>query len=117
MLIRLVIIFREAFAGIDSSIVNLEPSVTQLDSCDLLWVSDSESSSYPNLLEALAQQPVLTVSDIPRFAQRGGILNLRLINSRVRFVVNAQVSEQAGLHISHKLLRLAEIVETERSTR
>jgi hypothetical protein len=51
--------------------------------------------------------PVLTVSDVRGFANLGGIIEFRIIANKVRFDINVNAAESAGLIISSKLLSLA----------
>ena len=53
---------------------------------------------------------VLTVSDIDRFARRGGVIGLVLEGDRIRFEVNLKAAERAQLRLSSDLLKLASIV-------
>lgn len=80
--------------------------------CHILFISDSESTSASALLRALAGRPILTVADMPRFLRTGGIVQFRT-DSRVRLSINAAAAREAGLTISSKLLRVAEVEGTE----
>jgi len=91
----------------------LDDPAQSVDACDLVYISPSEQRDYQQLLQSVADQPVLTVSDIPRFANNGGMINLALINRRVRFFINQQEIERSGMRVSYKLLRLADIVRTD----
>jgi len=78
-------------------------------SCQILFISASDLSQ-PRLKEILAeldQRSVLTVSDSPEFAQRGGMVQFVLDGNRVRFEVNLAAAERARLSLSSQLLRLA----------
>lgn len=75
--------------------------------CQVLFISESENSRLNKLLDALAGHPVLTVSDMDNFAARGGMIALLLHNNRIRFKINLQSAQQAGLQLSSKLLSLA----------
>ena len=76
----------------------------------ILFVSPSEETRLPRILETLAGTPVLTVSDIDRFAERGGQVGFRMEDRKVRFDINLASTESAGLRISAQLLKLARIV-------
>lgn len=60
-----------------------------------------------------AGRPVLTVSDAPQFAARGGMIQLFTENHRLRFAINVANANQAGLRISSDLLKLAASVQRE----
>ena len=53
------------------------------------------------------ERGLLTVGESPSFLQRGGAINLTEVDGRIRFAVNRNVIEQAGLVVSSRLLRLA----------
>ncbi len=78
--------------------------------CQILFISDSEKRALPVILGGLKQQSVLTVSDLPRFAQAGGIVNFVDQEGKVRFEINLDAAQQARLKISSQLLKLAKIV-------
>jgi hypothetical protein len=78
--------------------------------CRILFVSASEEARLPIILPAAAKAAVLTVSDIPRFTDRGGMIEFVPQDRKVRFRVNAASVEQAGLTLSSELLRVATAV-------
>jgi len=54
---------------------------------------------------------VLTVGEIPDFADYGGIINLYRSGDKFRFEVNLKAARRANLIISSSMLRLARIIE------
>jgi hypothetical protein len=78
-----------------------------VDSCRILFISSSEESHLKEDLAALDKTRVLTVSDIPRFSERGGMIGFILEGNRVRFDVNLDSAHGAGLTLSSELLRVA----------
>ena len=95
------------------SLRRLEPAQLDSAACDVAYFSVSQQRNYVELVRAVGSAPVLTISDIPRFAASGGMINLDLVNRRVRFRINQREIEAAGLSVSYKLLQLADLVETE----
>jgi hypothetical protein len=81
-----------------------------LTSCQLVYVTRPLAGELDTLLPRLHAQRMLTVSDIPDFAARGGILGLKIVDNHVRFEANALAAKGAGLRLSAQLLRLADIV-------
>lgn len=79
--------------------------------CDLVFVSRSESENLEGILATLADVPVLTVSDAPQFAARGGIVELQPRGSRIGFTINVAAFRRAGLAISSQLLELATLID------
>jgi hypothetical protein len=76
----------------------------------ILFVSRSEEGRLGAILAALRGTHVLTVSDIPDFAERGGMIGFRLEERRVRFDINPAPAAESKLRISSQLLKLARIV-------
>lgn len=72
-------------------------------SCDVVYVAPGDL----RLLQEVADLPVLTIGDQPNFCQRGGIINLRVIDGRVRFEIDLSRARRAGLKMDSQLLRLA----------
>jgi len=79
-------------------------------SCRILFVSRSERGNLDATLSALAHRPTLTVADMEGFPQRGGMINLKLEDERIRLEVNPDNAARAGLKIRSELLRLADVV-------
>lgn len=81
-----------------------------LRSCHVLFISSSEWTSAPRIFKALEGAGVLTVGDTNHFAEKGGVIELFLVNKQVRLVINSAAASRGGLRISSKLLALAQIV-------
>ena len=71
--------------------------------CDVVYVAPGDLS----LLDTIGNLPILTVGDEPNFCQRGGIINLLVIDGRVRFEIDLSRARRSGLKIDSQLLRLA----------
>lgn len=78
--------------------------------CDVIFTP--RTSNIPAYLQGAAGMPILTVGETPRFIEQGGIVNFFLENGKVRFEINRNAAERAGLRISSRLLQLAKIVDT-----
>jgi hypothetical protein len=79
----------------------------KLAGCHVVFIDPSENDRTPQVLSSLRGEPVLTVGDNRGFLDRGGIINFVLEGTKVRFEINQEAAERAGLKISSKLLRLA----------
>lgn len=79
----------------------------EIDGCRILFISSSESERLPGILGSLDKANVLTVSDMPQFSQRGGMIQFVLDGKRVRFEVNLTNAQGAGLNLSSELLKVA----------
>jgi hypothetical protein len=75
--------------------------------CRVLFISSSEDAQLQEVLATLEKTSVLTVSDIPQFAKRGGMIQFVEDANKVRFEVNLTVAERAGLTLSSQLLKVA----------
>ncbi len=84
--------------------------VAELGNCDVIYLAGSEQQRLERHLERLRGQPVLTVSDLPGFAGRGGMIELFTESNRVRFAIDVRAMRAAGLTPSSKLLALARLV-------
>jgi hypothetical protein len=75
--------------------------------CRVLYISASEDSRLKEVLAEVDKAGVLTVSDIPQFSQRGGMIQFVLAGNKVRFEVNLTNAQTAGLTLSSDLLKVA----------
>jgi hypothetical protein len=91
------------------------PSAENAGECHILFISRSEQSKLGALLEPLKSLPILTVSEVDRFAQQGGVIRFILVNETVRLEINPGAAEKAGLKIKSNLLSLARIVTTDKA--
>lgn len=77
--------------------------------CNALYIEAAMASS-----PSPANEPaVLTISDAADFVANGGMIQLFTENHRLRFLINVDSAEQAGLRISSDLLKLAAGVQRE----
>ena len=58
----------------------------------------------------IADQPVLSISEVPGFVAAGGIIELYREKKRTRFQINLGVARKLNLEISSKLLRMAKVI-------
>ena len=86
------------------------PGFITTDMTDVL--NDKIKEMVKQIIALLQGAAVLTVSDAPRFAERGGMLGLVVREGRLAFDANAEAIRQTRLKVSSKVLRLARIVET-----
>jgi len=96
--------------GRDFEIKHLKWGMDMRD-CDILFIGSSESAHVDEILHSVRGLPVLTIGEMPGFAQRGGIINFILEDNKVRFEVNVDAAKQANINISSRLLSLAKIVQ------
>ena len=75
--------------------------------CHIAYVAGSPAQPAAAALKAVAQAPVLTVTDEEIPGGGKGIVRLFLSNGRVRFAIDPHMASRAGLTISSKLRALA----------
>jgi hypothetical protein len=78
--------------------------------CQILFIDRSENSQLARILLALGHRSTLTVSDFDDASQRGVMIQFLTENNRIRLRIDVESARAAGLTISSKLLRPAEIV-------
>jgi hypothetical protein len=83
-------------------------SAAEATKCHVLFISSSEKTRLSKILAQLQSSNILTVGDeMDNFITDGGMINLRIVDDKVRFEINNEAAKKADLIISSKLLRLA----------
>jgi hypothetical protein len=77
----------------------------------LLFAGAGEDARLDSLREALKGSCVLMVGESDAFARQGGIIRFSLDADKVRFEINMDAAEQAGLKISAQLQKLAKAIK------
>jgi hypothetical protein len=75
--------------------------------CHILFISTSEKPRLAQILKYLRGASVLTVGEMDRFTESGGMINFIVEGTKIRFRINKEAATNAGLKISSKLLNLA----------
>jgi hypothetical protein len=78
--------------------------------CQVLFIGASEKPRLPEIMAQMKDRPVLTVSEVDGFAERGGMVNLVSGQNRIVLEINREVAGRARLSISSQLLKLAKLV-------
>jgi len=97
--------------GTRSVVVEPKDSVLGSRGCHILYVDASRRGDENEVLATFGKRSVLTVSDTDGFAKRGGVANFVTVDDKIRFVINKKAADAAGLKISSRLLRIAQVVE------
>jgi hypothetical protein len=84
--------------------------------CSVLFISNSEEPRVDRILAQTASSPVLTVSDMPGFLEHGGMIQFLVKDDRVRFGVNLDAANRAGVTLSSQLLKVAASVVGQKPT-
>lgn len=83
--------------------------------CQIVFVSASEKLHLSTVLRTLSGSNALLVGELPGFAAAGGAIEFTLQDNHVRFAINPDAIQRAGLQVSSQLLALANIVREERN--
>ena len=86
-------------------------SIGNADGCHILFISASEEARLAKDLNAVKIKPILTVSSMPAFLERGGMIQFIVQDKRVRFAVNLDSALQCRLTVSSELLKVAVAVQ------
>jgi hypothetical protein len=80
----------------------------QARQCQMVFVSVSERKRARAVLSAVEGQSVLTVGEFEGFLAGGGVIEFRVEENKVKMEISEPAAKRAGLHISAKLLSLAQ---------
>jgi hypothetical protein len=86
--------------------------IVDANSCRILYIGRSTEAELHQVLTLLDHRAILTVSEQQGSAERGVMIQFTTENNRIRLRINVDSARSAGLTISSKLLRPAEIVPT-----
>jgi hypothetical protein len=82
-------------------------SADDLSGCKVLFIGESEQRRFTAIIRSLGNSPVLTISDIDNFAERGGVIGLLNLKNKIVFEVNLAAARAGSLHIPGQMLNLA----------
>jgi hypothetical protein len=78
-----------------------------LKKCQVVYLDDSMRQRATAVIAALGEAPVLTISSIEGFAQRGGCIGLFSQDDKMRFEVNLAAVRKGRLRLPAQVLNLA----------
>ncbi len=82
--------------------------------CHILFIGSLTDESITDIIDSLSGKSILTISDGSGFANNGGMIELTVKNSKVRFIINLRSIKESGLAVSSQVIKLAEIIEEQR---
>jgi hypothetical protein len=92
-------------------VVRSIPDLKQALGCQVLFVGSGQLKHPRALLDDLRMTGLLIVGEVAGFAKDGGVVNFKLKDGSIHLEINMAAAERQRLHISSKLLSLAEIVK------
>lgn len=111
--------FGNAFDAIDGTRIGTSEQRVRVDATtfgidgshlaryDIVFICRSEKNRLDQILAVTSGHPILTVADMDGFLRRGGMINLVVVQNRVRWEINQQAAEREGIHLSSQLMRNA----------
>jgi hypothetical protein len=92
-------------------VVQYYSDIAEIKICHLLFIALSDSKKVEEAIASLKGKSILTISDKPDFLPREGMIKFFTSNNKIKFEINLEGTRAAGLALSSKLLKLAEIYE------
>jgi len=80
--------------------------------CDIIFIPHTQNARIRHVLDAVAESPILTISDAEGFARQGGVVELYRKGLKFAFSINKDAADRNSLKLSSQLLKMAELVET-----
>jgi hypothetical protein len=78
-------------------------------SCAVLFVGAADRKEIARIVQSVRRSPVLTIGGLVQFSRQGGVIAFIRDGNRIRFEINLDAADRAGLQVSSKLLRLASV--------
>jgi len=92
---------------------SLVEQLSDADGCHLIFLPGEIDGLGFEEVRRLCTKRCLTVSDTPHFARQGGMIRMFFRQRKLRFEINLNAAQKAGLVVSSRLLALATIVESD----
>ena len=85
----------------------------ELSKCEVLVLPKLKQAELKEFTTYASPSNILTISDTQGYARLDVMINLVVLDNKIRFEVNLNEVDSAALTISSNLLKLAKIVESE----
>lgn len=87
-------------------------NIGQLDGCHVVFINQSHQSSLSAILRHIKGKNILTISNIPDFAKKGGMVEFNMGQDKhIHLHINRSSIGTAGLRIEDRLMKLAKVVQ------
>ena len=93
--------------GRQLTVESISRPTAALGNCDVLYVSRDSAHDPSEWIAVVARHPVLTFGETAENGGDASIVTLAVRNNKVRFDINVEASDRAGLNIGAQLLQLA----------
>jgi hypothetical protein len=85
-----------------------------LENCQLVLITTNEKNRAHEDRNYFRGKPVLTVGETDQFARKGGMVGFVREKSNIRFEINLEACQAAGLNVSSRLASIARVVESQK---
>jgi len=83
-----------------------------LSGCQIVYIGRIEDQKLPEFLQHIESRNILTVSDIPGFTAKGGMIGFYYDKGKIKIEINMIAVANAKLQISAKLLEVARLTRS-----
>ena len=83
----------------------------ELAGCNLLFIADTLDVPLQDAFAESRNESILTISEIEDFCTQGGIIQMVPRRGKMRFFINRQAADDAGITLSSQLLKMVKLVE------
>lgn len=80
----------------------------EIEQCNLLYIADIPGKQLQKILEIVDNLPILTVSDSPGYAEKGGMIEMFFLKNKMRYIVNPTAVRKSGLLLDSTILKYAD---------
>jgi len=87
--------------------VRIVTTAAEATAAHILFAGAGQDTRMAAMIDTLRKGSVLTVGESPAFAAYGGVIDFVVEGDKVRFAINRESGQRAGLKISAQLLKLA----------
>jgi len=89
-----------------------EPDLDLALTCAMLFFTEDAGPTWDRLRPAVAERPIVTLSEMAGFADRGGMIEFAIDvdSGRVRIKVNLESMRDAGITLSARFLALDSVI-------
>lgn len=78
--------------------------------CNLLYIAETSEKRFQKILETIDNLPILTISDAPGSAEKGGMIEMFIIKNKMHYIVNLTAVRKNGLLLDSTILKYADKV-------
>lgn len=82
-------------------------NISDVDQCHLIYIDKSKRDILNRLFLKVKGKSILTVSDISGFYDEGGMIEVKVKDNRIRFLINLGPVNESNIVLSSQILKLA----------